>query len=76
MYEVGKCLLPDLLVQARITQQELADKLGVTKQQINTYTSNKRLMSLTTAINIAIILKCDVTQLYVIKYVNDRNKRR
>lgn len=42
MYEVGKCLLPDLLVQARITQQELADKLGVTKQQINTYTSNKR----------------------------------
>lgn len=76
MYEVGKCLLSDLLKQAHMSQQDLADKLCVTKQQINSYVTNKRIMSLQTAINIAAILNCNVNQLYELVYVSDIKKRR
>lgn len=64
MYKVGKCLLSDRLLQARMTQQELADRLGVTRQQINSYAMNRRIMSLGTARNIAHILGCDMIDLY------------
>ncbi|WP_423410815.1 helix-turn-helix transcriptional regulator [Heyndrickxia sp. MSNUG] len=72
---VGKCLLSDRLLQVRMTQQELAEQLGVTRQQINSYTTNKRIMSLVTAKNIAFIVKCDITDLYEWVLVDDRNKR-
>lgn len=66
MYDVGRCLLLDILKQSRLTQQDLADKLGVTRQQINTYTSisNRRVMTLRVAKNIAGILKCSMDDLY------------
>jgi DNA-binding XRE family transcriptional regulator len=61
-----------------MTQQELADRLGVTKQQINTYTREEkpRLMSLETARNIAALLNCEMKDLYEWVPVEVRNKRR
>lgn len=76
MYDVGKCLLSDRLLQARMTQQELADKLGVTKQQINHYSTERRIMTLPVARNIAYVLRCDIEDLYEWIPVKVRNKRR
>lgn len=76
MYNVGKCLLPDLLQQNKMTQQQLADKLSVTKQQINKYCRNDVIMTLPIAVNIAEFLNCDVKDLYDWKYVEVREKRR
>jgi len=47
-----------------MTQSELANELGVSKQQINKYVKNKRIMSLETAGNIAFILNCHIDDLY------------
>lgn len=76
MYDVGKCLLSDRLSQARMTQQELADRLGVARQQIHHYTSNNRIMTLQIAKNIAYILSCEMDDLYEWKLVEERKKRR
>lgn len=78
MYDVGKCLLPDILLQSHLTQQDLADKLGVTRQQINTYTStvNRRVMTLSIAKNIAHVLNCSIDDLYEWVQVDERTKGR
>lgn len=76
MYNVGKCLLSDLLQQKGVTQQQLANELNVTKQQINKYCLNEVIMSLPIAINIAAILKCNISNLYELHFVEVRNKRR
>lgn len=47
-----------------MTQQELAKKMGVTKQQINKYVMNKQKMSIKVAGNIAFILCCHAEDLY------------
>lgn len=61
---VGRCLLADLLDKAGLTQQELADKTGIPKQQINRYVLNKTIMSYQTARIIASVLKCAMEDLY------------
>jgi transcriptional regulator with XRE-family HTH domain len=76
LYEVGKCLLSDLLQLKRVTQQELADKLGVTRQQINHYVKDNRLMTVPIAKNIASILNCEIDELYEWIPVEVRSKRR
>ena len=76
MYDVGRCLLSDKLAKLHMTQQDLADRLGVTKQQINSYATNKFVMSLQTAKNIAAILGCNVEDLYEWVPVSVRTKRR
>lgn len=76
MFDVGKCLLSDKLLQARMTQQELADKLGVTKQQINSYATGRRIMTLPIAKNIATVLHCKIDDLYEWIPVVVPNKRR
>lgn len=63
-YKVGKCLLQGCLNSAGMSQTELANKLGVTKQQINKYTRNVQTMSYEVAYNISVILNCDMADLY------------
>lgn len=76
MYTVGRCLLSDILEEIDMTQSELADRLGVTKQQINTYVTNRRTMDLVTAKNISIIVDRDISDLYEWVHVHYRTKRR
>lgn len=76
MYDVGKCLLSDKLLQSRMSQQELADRIGVTRQQINSYISERSLMSLPIAKNIATVLNCEMGELYEWVPVEVRTKRR
>ena len=63
-YKVGRCLLHELLREARMEQIELASKLGVTPQQINKYAKDIQKMSLEVAMNISLILKCEIKDLY------------
>lgn len=76
MYDVGECLLSDILSRSHMTQQELANRLGVTRQQIHYYCTNERVMSLPIAKNIAAILNCEIDDLYVWIRVKERKKRR
>ncbi|MFE7820545.1 helix-turn-helix transcriptional regulator [Priestia megaterium] len=65
MYEVGKCRLKILLKERRITQNEFASMMGMSKQQINDYiTGHTATMSLKTAKNIAHKLDCSIDDLY------------
>jgi DNA-binding XRE family transcriptional regulator len=57
-------------------QQELADRIGVTKQQIHSYTIGKRMMTLPIAKNIAAVLHCEINDLYEWLPVEVRKKRR
>ncbi|GGB43354.1 hypothetical protein GCM10011409_21210 [Lentibacillus populi] len=63
-YKVGRCLLRYRLQERSMTQQELANIMGVTVQQINKYVRNKQKMSIEVAGNIALILKCRIEDLY------------
>lgn len=63
-YKVGRCLLREILEIKGIEQKDLAIKLNVTKQQVNKYVTNKQGMSLEVAKNIAVILNCQIEDLY------------
>ncbi len=76
MVDVGKCLLADILLQKKVSQSELADRVDVTKQQLGHYIHNRRIMSLPIAVNIANELGCDVKDLYEWIEVEVRTKRR
>jgi DNA-binding XRE family transcriptional regulator len=45
-------------------QADLAEKLGVRKQEVSAYVRGQRNMSLLTAVKYAEALYCDVTDLY------------
>lgn len=66
MFRVGKCLLRLRLrlIDADMSQIELAEHLGVKIQQINKYVKNRQKMSIQTAKNVASILKCNIEDLY------------
>ena len=69
-YIVGKCQLQTLLDRTGMSQQELALRLGVTRQQINKYIKGKAVMSYQVAYNIALILNCSMSDLYEWKLRN------
>lgn len=55
-YQIGKCLLSERLRHVGMTQSQLAERLGVTRQQVNKWATNKQGMSIETAKKIASIL--------------------
>lgn len=61
---IGKCLLLEILKRADMSQIELSELTGISKQQINEYISNSRTMSLFNAKIIAHVLKCSIDDLY------------
>lgn len=64
MYIVGRCLLSDLLQKRDISQTNLAEHLGVSRQFVNGIINNREKMSLEIAYNISVILSCDIKDLY------------
>lgn len=61
---IGRCLLKVLLHHRGITQTQLAEKIGRSPQRIHDYASNRVMMSLETAANIANIIGCRIDDLY------------
>ena len=64
MYKIGRCLLDDRLSAADMTRSQLVERSGISRQAISDYATNRRHMSLTTAVIIATILGCDARDLY------------
>lgn len=58
-YQIGKCLLSYRLRQAGMTQSQLAERLGVTRQQVNKWATDRQGMSMETAKRICTILEID-----------------
>ncbi|MFS0594197.1 helix-turn-helix transcriptional regulator [Cytobacillus horneckiae] len=64
MFDVGKCRLNEILEKRKMSQVELAYKLGMKKQQINAYAKNETIMSYRTAKNISFQLNVQMEELY------------
>jgi transcriptional regulator with XRE-family HTH domain len=60
----GKCRLHILLNEKKISQQELADLIGMTRQQISNYANDFTKMSLGNAKTIADALHIHIDDLY------------
>ncbi|MEM4994848.1 helix-turn-helix transcriptional regulator [Priestia sp. SB1] len=60
----GKCLLQHHLDKFGMSQVELAEKTGIHKNQISLYAKGSKGMSLTTAVAISRVLKCNAQDLY------------
>lgn len=63
-YTVGRCLLRQLLRKNDMTQQELATRLNITKQQVQKYVKRESVMSLATAKSISEVLDVPIDDLY------------
>jgi putative transcriptional regulator len=72
LFNVGKCLLRDRLLEADLTQTQLAEKTYIPKSQISEYVNNKHVMSLESAKIISHALNCTIEELYEWKSVADR----
>lgn len=55
-YQIGRCLLSERLRHVGMSQSQLADRLGITRQQVNKWATDKQGMSMETAKKIAFIL--------------------
>ncbi|WLR53594.1 helix-turn-helix transcriptional regulator [Mesobacillus subterraneus] len=74
--KVGRCLLRDILKVKGMNIQQLANRLGVSRQQISKYVNDKKKMSFETALNVAAVLDVSVMELYEIIEVGTKNGRR
>lgn len=62
--KVGSCLLRDILYKRKMTIQELANHLGVSRQQVSKWVNGRKKMSLETAVNVSIVLNVNILDLY------------
>ncbi|CAM3877489.1 HTH cro/C1-type domain-containing protein [Cohnella lubricantis] len=65
-YLLGGSLLRDRLKDAGMSQAEFARRMDCTPQYVSGLISGNETMSLEFAINAAFILKCRVTDLYIL----------
>lgn len=59
VYQIGRCLLSERLRQVGMSQSQLADRLKVTRQQVNKWATDRQGMSMETAKNISFVLELD-----------------
>ncbi|TDL34385.1 XRE family transcriptional regulator [Jeotgalibacillus sp. S-D1] len=64
MEQVGKCLLQLRLDERQLTRNELMDRTGLTKSQVSDYVTNRFVMSLPHARNVAQFCGCSIDELY------------
>ncbi len=64
MYKVGRSNIKRLLAQKGLTQSELAERLGMSRQQLNRYVQNQRIPNAEITKNIAVELDCEMDDLF------------
>lgn len=69
---LGECLLRDILKERRMTQTEFAILMECAPQYVSGLISGRERMSLEFAINAAHVLKCRITDFYVLKQSRSR----
>jgi transcriptional regulator with XRE-family HTH domain len=62
--QIGRSLLRYRIKKARLTQKEFAKRLGVGQPFVTMIIKGERTLSLERAVNAAMILDCDVLDLY------------
>jgi putative transcriptional regulator len=72
LFKIGNCLLRDRLLEADLTQTQLAELTYIPKSQISEYVNNKHVMSLESAKIISHVLRCSIEELYDWESVADR----
>ncbi|HZG16914.1 MAG TPA: helix-turn-helix transcriptional regulator [Candidatus Bathyarchaeia archaeon] len=72
--KVGRCRLRSLLRARKMRQVTLAERMGMTKQQMNDYVTGRTTMSLGTARRFAVHLECSIDDLY--EWLPDSELRR
>lgn len=65
-YKLGRCHLDSCLNRAGMTRQQLGERAGYSRQQISDWATGFRIMTLETAITIAMVIGCGVFDLYEI----------
>ena len=74
-YQIGKCLLSEKLSHVGMTQSQLAERLNVTRQQVNKWATDRQGMTLETAKNICIVLDLErIDDLF--EWIPTRSKRK
>lgn len=63
-YDVGRCLLLELLHKRHMTQSDLSYITGISRSQINAYIKNKQTMSIPVLKTISVALNCPMEDLY------------
>ncbi|MDQ0412676.1 helix-turn-helix transcriptional regulator [Mesobacillus stamsii] len=71
-YKVVCCRVPSHLRRKRWTQQELADRVGLTKQAMSKIVNNANIMSYETAYSVAKELGCRMEDLYEVRYIGNK----
>lgn len=61
---IGRCRLKAILRRQKMTQTELAKKIGLTPQRISDYANDRYMLSLLLAVQIADVLNVSVIELY------------
>lgn len=75
-FKVGRCLVPAILKEKGMIQQDLADRLFMSPQQVSDYCTNRKKMELETAKAFAHTLGCHIDDLYDwIEFTPSRTKR-
>lgn len=64
VYKPGRCLLTKRLREIRRSQQWLSEITGIPKSSVSEYATNRRTMSLATAMTIAAVIGCYIDDLY------------
>lgn len=71
-FHLAECLLLSLLKRKNINQAEFARRMKVSRQYIRKLIIKESTMTFEFAINAASVLDCEITDLYVIKFVSNR----
>jgi len=62
---IKRCLLRDRRKRAGLSQQQVAELLGVSKSRISEYENSEINMSILTAKKLAVICGCDISDLFI-----------
>lgn len=61
---IGRCLLRQRLMEARLRQIDLSIKIGLSPSYISDLVNNRSIMTLETARNISLVIGCSIEELY------------
>ncbi|MCG9969597.1 helix-turn-helix domain-containing protein [Pelotomaculum terephthalicicum JT] len=67
--------LKEIREKLGLTQEEVAKRMGWTKQRYNAVEKNKSVPSVLLALKLANALECDVNEIYKLKVVSKRHKK-
>lgn len=63
-YKAKSCRIKELLYKKRMSQQEFADRIGVTKQWLNDKCQMRGTMTINLAMTVSKALGCSIEELY------------